>query len=420
MRSKQIYLGVATAMAAALAGCSSNGTSTSTSPTSTDVVYTFEGQQPSAVAVQIGAEAYTSTSLQSGKLSISVPNGTTNYAIAYACPQAAGLGATITAEYVIEASLSDGNTFTASCNEAAGTTGSATGSVNASGISGVASVLIRGNAGYGGSVASANGSFNVSMLTGSNDVAFIAEDSLGNVKAVQILRAQTVPGSINSGNTVTFHGSDQVTMQNMTVANVPSGFATPPAASVEYVTADGTQFLLSNNSLTQYPLVPAAYVQSGDFYSFEASASDTATHSSAVGNTQNSSGGGAVTLSLPTPWTYSGPSPAVLPTFNFSYSGYSDMSAVAQQAEIEWEPSTNVIYTLTVTATANYQGSGNSIVIPNLSSVSGFFGSASAGSAVYWVADIWGGTTPVFDFLSAPPSSGSISFVQQSGTFVQP
>ena len=419
MRSNSVGIGLAAVFACALAGCGgSSGTGPSTGPTSTTVVYTFQGEAPSAVAVQIGAGSYTAATLASGQLSLSIPNGTTNYAIAYVCPQAAGLGDLITAEFVIEASTADGNSFTTSCNEASGTTGSATGSVNTSAIAGVANVLIRGSQGYGASVA-ASGNFSVNLPTGSNDVALLAVDSSGNVRAVKILRAQTVPGALNSGQTISFQASDQPTMQTMNILNVPSGFSAP-AASVDYVTSGGTSFVLNGNATTQYPVIPAASVASGDFYSFQANASDTGTHSTSVGVMQNSTGGGEATLSLPMPWSYTGPTPATLPTFNYSYSGFSGMPTVAQQAEIEWIPSTNALYSLTVIATGNYQAGSKSIAIPDLSSVTGFLPSASSGADIYWVASVWGGTTPVFDYLSAPPASGSISFVEQSGTFTAP
>jgi hypothetical protein len=421
MLSKHLTLGLAAVGACALAGCGGSGsTPVSTGPTSTTVVYSFQGQAPSSVAAQIGSGAYTEVSLQSGKLSLSIPNGTMNYAIAYVCPQAAGLGDLVTAEFVIEASVSDGNSLSAGCNLVSGSTGSAKGSIDTSAIGNVADVLIRGSQGYGGSLGSASGSFNVNLLSGSNDVALVAVDGSGNTRAVKILRAQTVPGSLNGGSRITFAASDQTTTQNLTVQNIPSGFSTPAAASVEYVTAGGTQFVLAGSASTQFPVIPAAYVESGDFYSMQANSSDVTTHSRSIGVMQNLTGGGAATLSLPRPWSYAGPTPAVLPTFNFAYTGYSGVSAVAQQADLEWIPSTNQLYTLTVTATENYQAGSNSITIPDLSSLGGFLPAAAAGSQVYWAASIWGGTSPVFDFLSTPPASGSMAFVQRSGKYTQP
>jgi hypothetical protein len=422
MRSKDLCTGLAAVCVLALAGCGGSGNTGggSTGPTSTNVVYTFQGQPPSSIAVAIGGNTYTAASLQSGKLTLSIPNGTTTYSLAYVCPQAAGLGNLITAEYVIQASTSDGNSFSATCNVVSGNTGSATGSIDTSAIGNVANVLIRGSQGYGGSLGSASGKFNVNLLSGANDVAFIAVDSSGNVRAVKILRAQSVPGNMNGGGTIAFEASDQTTAQNLTVQNIPSGFSSPASASVEYVTSGGTEFLLAGNASNQYPVVPAAYVESGDFYSIQANTSDMNTHSASVGVMQNITGGGAATLALPAPWIYTGPAPDTLPTFNFNYAGFSDMSAVAQQAELEWIPSTNSLYTLTVTATANYQAGSNAITIPDLTSLAGFLPPASPGSRIYWAASIWGGTTSVFNFLSAPPPSGSLSFVQQSGLYTQP
>jgi hypothetical protein len=384
------------------------------------VVYNFQGQAPASVAAQIGGGAFSSASLQGGRLTLTIPNGTTNYAVAYVCPQAAGLGDIVTAENVIEASVSDGNSFSTSCNLASGNTGTATGSIDTSALAGVSDVLIRGSQGYGGNLGAATGKFNLNLLSGSNDVALIAVDGSGNVRAVKILRGQSVPGSLNSGNRITFTASDQTTTQSLTVANIPSGFSTPASASVEYTTASGTQFVLAGSVTSQFPVIPAAYVESGDFYSIQANTSDVGTHSRSMGVMQNLTGGGAAALSLPKPWNPTAPTPETLPTFSFDYSGYSGVSAIAQQAELEWIPSTNALYTLTVTATTNYQAGSNAITVPDLSGMSGFLPTAASGSQMYWAASIWGGTAPVFDFMSAPPSSGSIAFVQKSGRYTQP
>jgi hypothetical protein len=96
------------------------------------------------------------------------------------------------------------------------------------------------------------------------------------------------------------------------------------------------------------------------------------------------------------------------------------MAATAQEGEIEWEPTATTLDTITVIATSNYQGSATSVTIPNLSALTGFLGSATAGATVYWNADILGGSAQEFAFYPSMPSSGSISFVQKSGTFIQP
>jgi hypothetical protein len=370
--------------------------------------------------VQIGTGTFATATVQANKLTVSVPVGTTTYAVAYVCPPVAGFGNTVTAENVIEASTQDGSSFTVSCNGSTGTTGSATGTVNATAIPGATNVLIRGNQGYGTSVGATTGSFSASLLTGMNDVAFIAVNSSGAVLAVKIVRGQTVPGAVNGGSSVVFATTDETTTQSLTVNGVPSGYVTPPAEAVNYVTAAGTSFYLSTNATTQYPGMPSAAVATGDFYSFEANTDDTATHTVAVGTTVDSTTGGSATIALPAAWSYAGPTAAVLPTFNFTYSGFSGVAASAEQGEIEWAPTATTLDTISVIATGSFFGTSTSITIPNLSTLTGFLGSAAAGATVYWVADIYGGSAQEFAFYTSPPATGSLSFVQKTGTFVQP
>lgn len=423
VRPNQLWMLFTTFSIAALAGCgggSSNSGGSGQGSNPTTVNYTFPDGTPTAVAVQIGTGAFATATLQSDRLSVSIPAGTTTYAVAYVCPPVAGFGNVVTAENVIEASTQDGASFTVSCSVASTTGGSATGAVDASAIPGATNVLIRGNQGYGSSVGAATGTFNASLLTGSNDVAFLAVNSSSAILAVKIVRAQTVPGAVNGGSSVVFATSDETATQSLTVNGIPAGDVTPPAESVAYYTAGGTWFYLSTNATTQYPGLPSAAAASGDFYSFEANTDDTATHSSSVGVTQDITSSGPATITLPTPWTYAGPTAAALPTFTFNYSGYSGVAATAQQAQIEWEPTTTTADTISVTATGNYQGSATSVTIPNLSALSGFLGSAPSGATVYWDADIWGGSIQEFAFYLTPPSSGSLSYVQESGSFTQP
>ncbi|HEY6308129.1 MAG TPA: hypothetical protein VI488_16890 [Candidatus Angelobacter sp.] len=382
----------------------------------------FTGGTPTAAAVQIGSAAFTAASIQSGNVTLSLPMGTTQYAIAYVCPPVPGFGNTVTSEFIIEATTQDGTTFTVSC-QGSPSTGSATGSANASLIAGSANVFVRGNQGFGGSVGSNNGSFSVSMPTGTNDVALAAVDGAvqPNVLAVRIVRSQTVPGAINGGSPVIFASTDATTTQSLTVNNIPAGFVTPPAVGVFYNTTNGTSILLDNNSATSYPAVPTAAAQSGDFYTFESNTSDTATHNSAVGITQTTtSGGGAMTIALPASWSFAGPAAAALPTFTFNYTGFSGMAAVAQQGEIEWAPTLTTLSTITVTATANFQNGATTITIPNLASLSGFLAPAPSGTNIFWVADVFGGTAQEFAFFATPPANGSLSFVQNRGNYTEP
>jgi hypothetical protein len=385
------------------------------------VGYNFTGGIPTATAVQVGTGSFAAATLQSGALSFTIPDGTTNYSVAYVCPPTPGFGNTVTSEFVIQASTKDGTSFNVSCQGSTATTGALTGSVDATAIPGAANVQIRGNLGYGTAVGASSGTFNVTLPTGSNDVALIVMDGSPqpNVLAVKILRGQTVPGAVNNGTVITFQASDETTSQPLSVTNVPAGFVTPPAVAVQYFTANGTSFLLEGNSDIQYPAVPTGAAQSGDYYAFESNSADATTYNSAVGITQyTTTPGNPVTLALPASWSFAGPSAATLPTFTFSYSGFSSLAAVAQQGEIEWATTATTLNTITAIATANFQGSATTVAIPDLSTVSGFIAPAASGTNIFWVADVFGGTAQEFSFT--PSNNSSLSFVQNRGTYTQP
>jgi len=418
MRTLIFILGISTLCLPFATGCG-GGSSSSSNPMENAVTVTFTGGTPTAVATQIGTGAFTLATLSGSSLTVMIPSGTQKYAIAYVCPPVPGFGNTVTSESIIEATIADGSAYTISCLGAL-PTGTATGNVNASAIAGATNVLVRGNGSYGGSVGSASGSFSVSLPNGSNDVALIAVNGSGTVLAVKFVRAQTVPGAINSGNTITLGSSDMVTSQSLNVTNVPSGFTTPPAASVNYLTANGTSILLDSTSATQYPAVPTAAGESGDFYAYESNTTDLATHNSAVGITQTSTSGGAATIALPASWSYSGPAAAALPTFTFNYSGFSGATATAQQGEIEWAPTPATLSTIAVTATSSYQAGASTITVPNLASIAGFFAAAPSGTNIFWVADVYGGTKLPYTFYTAIPTSGSLAFVQNEGNFTEP
>jgi hypothetical protein len=403
-----------------MVGCEPiTGTGNST-PGGTAITVTFAGGTPLTAAAQTGTGNFTAATVTGGKLSLTVPQGTTKYAIAYVCPGVAGLKNTVNSEFVIEATTQDPTSFTTSCfgPPAAST---ATGSANATLIVGATDIRIAGNQGLGGNVGSSNGNFSVSMPNGTNDVAAVAVNGTGTALGVHMVRAQTVPGAINSGSTIVFAPADSTATQTLTVTGVPGGFVSPPAASVQYRTANGTSFLLESNSATQYPAVPAAQTQTGDFYVFQANTTDTATHNSSVGITQSTTtGGGPASIALPVPWSFAGPAAAKFPTFTFNYTGFNGLAAVAQQAEIEWAPTATTLTTITVTATTNFQNGTNTITIPDLTTLSGFFAPAATGTSITWVGDIFGGTAQEFTFFPNIPANGTVSFVQNRGSFTQP
>lgn len=418
VRQSVLYVLMATVVAC-LCGCG-GGSSSSTPPlppppTGTAMKVTFAGIAPLVVAEQIGTGAWAAATLQSGLLSFTLPQGTTTYAIAYVCPTVQGMGP-LNYEYVIEATIQDGTTYAVSCRPVP-TAGTVTGSVNASAIAGTANVQIYGQFGYGASVTGASGSFSAMIASGSNDIAVVAQDASSNVLGLKIVRSQTVPGAVNGGNAVTLASTDAVTtMQPISVTNVPAGFTATPSVGMYYDTSNQTDFrLLSSSSATQYPVVPASEAQSGDFYSFSAYTAN-ASHQ-AVYIQQLLTTAAPIALQFPAPLTYTAPTPAAFPSFAFSYTGFSGLSAVADYAEMDWSTSATTQSILTVTATAGYQNGATNLVVPNLTSIPGFFPSASSGTTVNWQDTVYGGTYMPYTVL---PATGTLYSALNSGTYTEP
>jgi hypothetical protein len=328
-------------------------------------------------------------------------------------------GLTANTEFVVEATMQDGPAFTASCPGTPAAS-NVSGSVNASLIAGTSDVRITGNQGVSTSVGTSGLPFNVNLPTGTNDIAAVALDGSGAL-AVRMLRSQTVPGALNGGATIILGPSDATTSQSVTVSNLPAGFAAP-TTFVDYETANGTLIVLYNGPATQYRAVPTAIAQSGDFYFYSTGARDIATLKSFVGFLQTTtSGGGSISPTLPSPWSFSGPAAAAFPTFTFNYSGFNGLSGVADQAMLTWFPTSSTVANLTVTATSSFQGGTTTLAIPNLTSLPGFLASAASSSNVSWLARIAGGAGPSLSFLlNGHPSNGSISIVQNQGSYTEP
>jgi hypothetical protein len=384
------------------------------------VTYTFTGAAPTAVATQIGTGGYTQASLQANRLTLSIPSGTTNYSVAFLCPPIP-IGTPDYQEYVVQASTQDGTSFSEYCfGLTSPQTGLATLQVNAAAISGAGDVVVLAS-GYHPSLPWSAGtlSFSSQLAAGTYDVFVVVYDSTGFYPlAVRVLRSQTIPGALNGGNPVVFAASDETVTQTITFNNVPAGSSPYDAPFVYFYTSNGQDLELQSYPTTtpanQYPALPAAAIQSGDYYTFNTTAS-----SGAAGGTvavqMATAKGGPQTFTFPVPWTYSGPTAADLPTFNFSYSGYSGLPFVEQDASIQWSLGSKWIYSIWVSATANYQNGATSLTIPALSGLTGFLPSPTSGSTIQWNAYIQQGS----EYQATPPN-GTDQFVVNSGTFTAP
>lgn len=429
--------GMAVACAVAivgLAGCggssnsnSSGGGANNGGGSPTTVTYTFTGAAPTAIATQIGTGAFTQATLQSGKLLLSIPSGTTNYSVAFLCsPGNLDPPFFSNQESVLLRSTQDGAAFTESCPiTTPAQTASETLQVDASAIPGASYIDVWGQGLalaqiWSGSALTLSGP----MMAGTYDVFVVVTDSTAQYPlAVRVLRSQTIPGALNVGNPVIFGASDQTVKQTITFDNLPPG---APPFVVPYVTfyTSGGQSLLLEGGLgfpeTQYPAMPAGALQNGDYYTFLASSSGAA--GGKVAAELVTSTGGPQAITFPSPWAYSGPSAAALPTFNFNYTGFSGMQSVVQTATIQWilgatllDPEGTSFNGIAVSATENYQNGATSITIPNLAGLTGFLPLPPSGTSVDWIAEISQGAA----FQTTPPN-GVVQTVENDGQYAMP
>lgn len=391
----------------------------------TTVTITFVGPSiPTLVAAQIGTGALAAKTLSGSTLTLSIPSGTNNYSVAYLCPALVNGQSSSQFEYMWEASIADGTSLTFACAPPQSVTPTLSGSLDASAIPGVASFQINaqngdslgdGGGGFGNGP---TGSFNVPAPTGSDRVLVLANTSQGDgPAAAKNFDNQTVPGTLNGGNTVVFGTSDETTPTPITYSNVPSGFSSPRTYVSMGMGGTALPYTYASGATTQYLALPATATEQGDVYILDASAAS-ANLPSAV-NTEIVSSGGPVSFTFPPPWNYATPTPAALPTFTMDYAGFSGKANVTQIAWISWKPGNGGSSTenIQVEATANYQSGSTTLAIPDLSSVTGFFASPSSGTRVEWILSMqqqsWSTTTQI-------PSNGTSSEVSNSGEYMVP
>ncbi|HXR39112.1 MAG TPA: hypothetical protein VN776_08465 [Terracidiphilus sp.] len=406
------------AVVTGLAGCggsSNGGSGGGGGGNPTIVTYTFKGTMPTAVATQIGTGAFTQASLDSGTLTISVPNGTTDYAVAYACPPDTLLTNPSITEQVIFASTLDGVSFSPRCGATVAVSqGLATVQVNAAAIPGAAFVKVGSLLGQIQPWSGSTLSFSANLFTGTQDIPVSVMDASLNVLAARTLRGQTVPGALNGGNPVVFAASDETVPETATLNDIPTGFSVL-AFSAFYQTDGGALISLSVNQTPHYSAMPAGAFQSGDYYLFLASAFNNKTLGDGVSVETTSASAGPQSFTFPAPWSYSGPTAAALPTFDFDYTGFSGMSNVSRSAFIWWVQGTASINTISIAASANYQNGATTVAVPDLSSLTGFLAPAASGTTIGWRTEVHQGNP----FLTTPPN-GTLQFVSNAGTYTEP
>lgn len=373
------------------------------SNSSTTVTFTFTGTMPSAVATQVGSGSFTLATVSSGAVSLSVPSGTTRFALAYVCPpgnETAGLTAvTSTTQSVIEATVADGTSYTAPCPfTATGQTGSLGIDVDASAIAGTSNLNIvaqNGNSIAADYVGAARANFTISAPAGSDWVDLLAyqtnSSGLDSLVAIKSFSAQTVPGSLNGGNAVVLGAADATIPEPITYNNVPQGFNSPYAQVTFQPATRNFDTLLALNATSMYPALPTGVAQGGDLYVIQGQANLNPSSGGSVSDESvmalsTLSNPGPVSLTFPAPWIYAGPTPAALPTLNFSYTGFAGHAGLRQGAAMYWMLGNSVANAFEIDASANYQAGSTSISFPTLAGLTGFLAPAPSGTLVTWEA----------------------------------
>jgi hypothetical protein len=238
----------------------------------------------------------------------------------------------------------------------------------------------------------------------------------GPILAAKNFSSQAVPGALNGGNPVVFSAADATTLEPITVTDTPAGFPAPVVAVTLETGPSGTHL---SNGQGQYWALPAGALESGDYYLGFAAAFDTSTGRQ-VDVVSSSTSGGPIALAMPTPWSYSGPAPAALPTFQIDYSGFSGKTGIRLSGDIYWSSGSGAdlqVSDIRVNATTNFQKGSTAVAIPDLSGLPGFLAAPPAGTDLSWNASE---TQTSFGALQTLPTNGTETVVGMTGFFTVP
>jgi len=425
LRKPVFYLTPSLVITSLLAGCGGGSGGSSTGgggggSTPTVVTYTFTGAAPTAVATQIGSGAYTAATLASGTLTLSIPHGENSFSVAYLCPASTGSTTPQNFEFFDQATIADGTSYSAYCfTPNTSKTITAPVQVNAEAFPGAEYVIVSG---IYLPWTDAIMDFDATLEPGSQDVPiYVLKDfnSIDDYLAIKILRGQQGPGALNGGLPVVLGASDKVTYQPISYQNIPAGYGVL-GPFVAYETAGGASITLDvDGAPNQYLAMPSGAYQNGDYYLIIAAAGPAGNQNSGDGNLAEietlTSTGGPQNVSFPAPWPFKSPTASDLPTFDFSYTGFSGMSNVSNYASFNWNPSTTSFNEISISTTANYLNGSTSLTVPDLSALTGFLSQKGFSGTVNWTTEV------VQSNLSGTkPATGTVQYVTHTGTYTLP
>lgn len=405
---------------------------------STTVTVSFPGVLPAVVAIRVGSGPLTQAALHSSSMSMTVPSGTTTYAVAYLCPpESVGTNSgqvQFIHEYLLEAAVNDGTSYNILCPTGSEATQTATlsATVDASAIPGSSQVTVDAQSGANFDAAvvlGTSGTVSLNAPPGSDrvDVEDFSRSLVGGqtliwLAAAKTFQNQAVPGALNGGNPVILTSADETTSEPITFNGIPAGFGTPFLQGAFQPTGDVYGITLLAGPSNQYPVLPADMTQGGGTFAIQAQASDASNRGSLVFAAAAVSQAGPLSLTFPTAWSYGGPRPAGRPTFDFSsYSGFSGQSGLSYTGAVSWSSDPNVEQQIVVDATASFLNGLTSLVIQDLSVIPGFFGPPPSGTTETWTAAVLTSDAgPLQDDFLQLPAGRTCRRVETTGTFVVP
>lgn len=426
-----------------LAGCGGGGSSSgggggTGGGSPTIVTVKFVGVAPTAIATKVGSGTLTAATLSSGAVSLTVPSGTSTFAVAYLCPteELGGSGITyLSPEFLMEATIADGTSYTIQCRSVptAGQSGMLTGTVDATGVAAPAyySLIVQamnGNYVSDQQIGAQSASVNLAAPEGSDriDIGFYDFTPVGYQTRVLLMAAKTfqnqqVPGQLDSGNTVTLTAADVPTYEPISFSGLGSGAATPVLIGDFQPTGQVFGMELVYGDATEYPVLPAGVTRGGGSYNIEGTAYDSSCGCTLIAASAIAQPA-PLTLAFPNTWSYAGPATAAFPTMNFSsYAGLSGQPGLSYSAAIYWNTGTSTEREIEVDASANYVGSSLSLTVPDLSSLAGFWGAPASGTTEFWTASVFASDAGTLLSNAALMSAGhSLRGVQTSGAFTTP
>ncbi len=436
LRSAILALSAATLLT--LAGCgggsSSNsgggGTGGGGGNQPTTITLTFVGSAPTAVATQIGTGAYTAASLSSGKLTVAVPYGTTNYSVAYICPPSTVFQPPVNYYGIVvwQGSTQDGSAQSTSCDNGAGSfpTGNLAVSINASAVTDSSTMTIAtyNNSGSSSAYLYSNvENIGLPAPTGTDRVEVFINDPNYQVIAAKSFPNQIVPGSLNGGNPVTLSAADQVTHQPISYSSLPSGYSQPLTVASIFLALSNTDsvafstgYTLNDGNISQYAALPSTGLAQGDFYKVDSTASSQSDTSQFVRAVQTLSAAAPVTVVFPAPLVATAPTPAAWPTLSVAYTGFSG-SDVYKTAGVQWAPNASNNYDIYIVSSATHQNGSNSIAIPDLSGITGFPSAPPSGTTINW--SVSAVQSPV-SLLAPSPANITLTQVGDGGSYIVP